>query len=169
MSRRTLQVAIAVGFAFAIMAVAYVSFMAFVFNKKYDGWIEDDVNRALNTRLTYSDTRGLYIASMPDTARLTYTDVILEVDSAAFQVLLRDADFPEAWDPFMGSNPLGLSVSAELTPWWREEDIVLGRLGWGEINGGYRRVVDSGENTFVFLLVLERRWLRYRRYPQEAA
>ena len=138
-------------------------------NAKYDGWIEDDINGALGVSLADSETTGKSVAatSRPDSAGFTYTDVLVEINPPAFQTFLDAAGFPGAWEPFAGPN--APRIAADTLPWWREGEPGINQLGWGEIEGGYRRVVVSSSGTFVFLVVPERRWVRYRHYTRGAA
>ena len=135
---------------------------------KYNGWIEDDINGALGVSLIGSETNGKSIAatSRPDSAGFTYTDVLVEIEPPAFREFLDDADLPGAWELFAGPN--APRIAADTLPWWRNGEPGLSQLGWGEIEGGYRRVVVSSSGTFVFLVVPERRWIRYRHYSRRA-
>ncbi|MEO0740502.1 MAG: hypothetical protein AAF089_02805 [Bacteroidota bacterium] len=120
----------------------------------YDGWQEEQINGVLGTSLDRSETRGLYVASTtrPDSAGFTFTDVIVEIEPDALARFQASARFPSGWIELDGYNPPVPAGGPDTAPWFREGDIVLTNRDWDDVTRVYQRVVESGSETFVFLL-----------------
>ena len=153
-----------------VLVVGAFAYLVHGLNNKYDDWQEDQINGALGTSLEWPETRGVYLASTarPDSAGFTYTDVIIEIESDAFAAFRSEAAFPAAWTEFDGSNPPLPAGGPDTAPWWREGDMILENKEWDSVPRGYQRVVKSDTSTHVFLLVPERRLLRWRHYVRSA-